>query len=137
MTDTDTQAANPVTASQRRAQAAYARVGRLPPGDRADYKRFAQSFPALIQSAGLAQAVAFALSKAKPGRPTAHEQVVTDLAEVLGRTRDALAADCRALHVLEYLRLSRDALHAAVWLKRYAEALIPDSPQAAAPGDPL
>ena len=36
---------------------------------------------------------------------------------------EALAEQTRSLPVIAYVRLSRDALDAAVWLKRYVEAL--------------
>ena len=39
---------------------------------------------------------------------------------------EAFAGRTRSLPVAAYVRLSRDALDAAVWLKRYVEALFED-----------
>lgn len=114
------------TRSQKLAQEAYARVEQRKNGKAfSEYTTFAKKFPALIHTCGLAQAVAFAL--AKKGVPS---EYTADLAAVLnagGHTEvtDATSLDAhtRADAVPSYLRLSRDAIDAAVWLKRYAEAL--------------
>ncbi|MGH8542961.1 MAG: type III-B CRISPR module-associated protein Cmr5 [Gammaproteobacteria bacterium] len=84
----------------------------------AEFKRFAKSFPALIQACGLAQAVAFA-------QPKAPEGFLDDLESVmkLDDGKD-LCDTAREAQLTDYLRLSRDALDAATWLKRYAEALL-------------
>ena len=91
-----------------------------------DFRSFAKSFPALIHACGLAQAVAFALAKK-------HNDYLGDLIEVLkdvGHSRITSPAELRRLvcelDVSAYLRLSRDALDAAGWLKRYVEALAED-----------
>lgn len=111
------------TTSQKMAREAYDRIsGRTPSKE---YRSFAREFPALVHSCGLAQAVAFALPKKK------HRlDYVNDLAAVLTKaghagvsTAEALAGQTRSLSVIPYLRLSRDALAAAVWLKRYVEAI--------------
>lgn len=129
-----------LTRSQRVAQAAYAAVmdRTEAPCENAEqqkktqgkYLSFARAFPTLIHTCGLAQATAFALAKGDEQR-----QVLDDLARVLRRE------DGRALHttargetpdaaqdghseLMAYLRLSREALFAATWIKRYAEALL-------------
>lgn len=122
----------PQTRSQRLAQSAYSRVGdaqarnnnKLPK----EYVSFAKKFPALIHTCGLAQAVAFA--RAKKGL---QEKYVGDLAEVLRTggyheltSAEALAGQTCQQQLSGYLRLSRDAIEAAVWLKRYVEAMAPD-----------
>jgi CRISPR-associated protein Cmr5 len=92
---------------------------------RKEYRSFAREFPTLVHQCGLARAVVFAQTKKD------HQlDYVTDLAEVLtaaGHTAvanaEALADRTRSLPVAGYVRLSRDALDAAVWLKRYVEAL--------------
>lgn len=117
------------TNSQRVAQKAYSTVDdRLRPlnkEDREKYTGFAREFPTLVHSCGLAQAVAFAL--AKGGH---QEHYLNDLAAVLQAagysaitSNDQLAETTRSAPVTTYLRLSRDALLAAVWLKRYVEAV--------------
>jgi CRISPR-associated protein Cmr5 len=82
---------------------------------RGDYCRFAKRFPSLIHSSGLAQAVAFAHAKNMTG-------IIDDLASMLEQKN--LSEDCRKASASEYLRLTRSALEAAGWLKRYAEAIL-------------
>jgi CRISPR-associated protein Cmr5 len=116
--------------SQRLAQEAYARVEarrQRPEVYRKEYRSFAREFPTLVHQCGLAQAVAFAQAKG------AHQgDYVGDLAVVLtkvgydGGDIEALAGQTRTMPVTGYVRLSRDALDAAVWLKRYVEALFED-----------
>jgi CRISPR-associated protein Cmr5 len=117
--------------SQRLAQAAYARVDarrQRPEKYCKEYRSFAREFPTLVHQCGLAQAVAFAQAKKE------HQaDYVNDLAAVLTAAGHAnvgdvkaLAGQTRALAVTGYVRLSRDALDAAVWLKRYVEALFED-----------
>ncbi len=87
------------------------------------YKSFARKFPALIHTCGLAQAVAFALAKKET-------DYIGDLAAVLNASGHPEIVDgpsldkhARTQTLGSYIRLSRDAIHAAGWLKRYAEAL--------------
>lgn len=119
------------TRSQKLAQAAYMRVAdRIPPKTepkiltqfQREYRTLARKFPALIHTCGLAQAVAFALAKQE-------NQYIGDLEEVLkavGHTeitnREPLEYHARTQQLSGYLRLSRDAINAASWLKRYVEA---------------
>ncbi len=118
--------------SQRLAQKAYERIeARKAKGEKyqKEYRSFAREFPTLVHQCGLAQAVAFAQAKKD------HQaDYVADLAEVLAvaghanvATLEALAAQTRSLSMIAYVRLSRDALDAAVWLKRYVEALFEDT----------
>ncbi len=116
------------TKSQRMAQAAFQGIqerGRGKESYRKEYRSFAREFPTLVHQCGLAQAVAFAQAK------KAHQlDYLTDLAAVLAAAGHAESASANALAeqtwklpVTGYVRLSRDALDAAVWLKRYVEAL--------------
>jgi len=105
------------------AQAAYRRILERKPGKK--YASFAREFPTLVHSCGLAQALAFALAKEDHQKEYAH-----DLAEVLKSSGhvefDGAKGLCEQirekLSVSQYIRLSRDALAAAVWMKRYVEA---------------
>jgi CRISPR-associated protein Cmr5 len=117
--------------SRKMAQEAFERVRVRQAGKeeyRKEYRSFAREFPTLVHQSGLAQAAAFARAKKKH-----HLDYLEDLAAVLGKaghqgaaTAEALAAATRQPGVSNYLRLSRDALAAAVWLKRYVEALLED-----------
>lgn len=113
------------TRSQKLAQAAYKQVAQRKIADK--YKTAAKKFPALIHTCGLAQAVAFGLAKSE------HHEYMDDLAAVMKElgyqeitSREALDAASRSEHLSGYLRLSRDAINAAGWLKRYVEAVAPD-----------
>jgi CRISPR-associated protein Cmr5 len=128
-----------LTNRQKMAQAAYAAVCRrlennvLPE----QYASFARSFPSLIHSCGLAQAVAFAQAKGSPEKGKEKKpqgKYLDDLATVLAAvghadaaTGDKLAIVTRESPVSAYVRLSRDALQVAGWLKRYVEAHQPDA----------
>ena len=111
------------TRSQQLAELAFKQVSRhdsLPKKRRDEYVGFAKRFPSLVHSCGLAQAVAFAQSKAP-------DDYLNDLRAVMSSgTTDvaAFAADIRTAELARYLQLSRTALQAAGWLKRYAEALL-------------
>ena len=114
------------TRSQKLAQAAFPlvqdRKNALSEKAFDDYKSFAKKFPALIHACGLAQAVAFALAKKE-------KEYVNDLAIVLSAgghpevmTTEAFEKQTRDQPLNGYLRLSRDTINAASWLKRYVEA---------------
>ena len=131
------------TRSQKLAQAAFKRVtGRLISDDKGKkrlddkYETFAKKFPALIHTCGLAQAVAFAEVKGKSDENRKAQkpemQYLEDLAIVLSQcepeivSATKLAETSRNLPLSGYLRLSRDAINAAGWLKRYVEAASPE-----------
>jgi CRISPR-associated protein Cmr5 len=107
------------TNSQKMAQCAYQRIAK---GKDQEFISFARSFPSLIHSCGLAQAVVFAQAKTR-------KEYLDDLAAVLNAAGHSdtgsewLATATRDYPVSAYVRLSRNALEAAGWLKRYVEAL--------------
>ncbi|MGO9115063.1 MAG: type III-B CRISPR module-associated protein Cmr5 [Thermoguttaceae bacterium] len=114
------------TRSQKLAQAAFSRIQdrkqALTEKQFDEYKSFAKKFPALIHTCGLAQAITFALAKKET-------EYVEDLAAVLKASghpeitsAQALDDQARTQPLSGYLRFSRDAINAAGWLKRYAEA---------------
>lgn len=112
------------TRSQRLAQAAFKQVSQRKISDK--YTTTAKKFPALIHTCGLAQAVAFGMSKKE------HHEYLDDLASVLQSlgypmtSRTDLNDNSRGARLNDYLRLSRDAINAASWLKRYVEAAAED-----------
>ena len=81
------------------------------------YKTFAKRFPTLIHTCGLAQAIAFAKSK-KDYVPN-----FEDLETILEQKNNLIKLS-QEYEVSKYLILSRDAIAATSWLKKYAEALI-------------
>jgi CRISPR-associated protein Cmr5 len=118
------------TRSQILAQAAFPSIQRrhssLNDKQFKEYTSFAKKFPALIHTCGLAQAVAFALAKKEM-------DYIADLAEVIKAAghpevteQQSLEHQARTQPLSGYVRLSRDAINAAGWLKRYVEAASPD-----------
>lgn len=110
------------TRDQLMAQRAYSLIKPLSGKDentQKDYRSFAMSFPALIHTCGLAQAVAFAYSKKK-------KEYILGLAEVLDEEKDVdrFLKVIQGAPLQEYLRLSNNALTAAGWLKRYSAAML-------------
>jgi CRISPR-associated protein Cmr5 len=126
-----------LTRGQQAAQKAFAAVkqrldthegdGDPAKGYLSKYLSFARAFPTLIHTSGLAQATAFALAKGEE-----KGDVLGDLALVLGRgeakgadfVAEARGEPGPAADLAGYIHLSREALSAASWLKRYAEALL-------------
>jgi CRISPR-associated protein Cmr5 len=109
------------TNSQRMAQTAYQRILQRKPSR--EFVSFARSFPSLVHSCGLAQAIAFAKAKHQ-------DHYLEDLAVVLNTVGHTEATSVEGLEcatrehlVPAYVRLSRHTLQAASWLKRYVEAL--------------
>ncbi len=118
------------TRQQKMAEAAFSAVSaRQRSKSRSkEYDSFAKSFPSLIQAAGLCHAITFAQAKGKGSG--AQSQVLDDVRTALNAasmdrfaTAEELANSIRKASVTEYLRLSRVALQAATWIKRYVEAL--------------
>ncbi len=107
------------TRSQQWAERAFERVTRRAGRATKEYVSFTKSFPALIHTCGLVQALAFAQAKDR-------DDLLEDLANVLDKPKDHLMSESREADTVAYLRLSRDALAAAGWLKRYVEALLED-----------
>lgn len=108
------------TRSQKLAREAFARVELRKPGK--DYVTFAKKFPALVHSCGLAQAVAFAHAKGESDYLTDLARVLTEGGHQSVASPSDLAKLTRECATAAYLRLTRDTLDAAVWLKRYVEA---------------
>ena len=106
------------TRQQRRAQKAYGCVHGVTDKQK-DYAQLAKRFPALVQACGLAQAVSFVQAKEKEigGKYLEHLSKVIE-------TENDLAKASRESDLIKYQRLSREAIEAATWLKRYADALL-------------
>lgn len=115
------------TQSQLMAQKAYPAVANrkktLSEKAFKEYVSFAKKFPSLIHACGLAQALAFAEAKSE-------DDYLQDLANVVRagghadiESASILSKKSREESLAGYLRLSRNTLLAAGWLKRYAEAL--------------
>lgn len=111
---------NFTTKEQLMASTAYERVSTRSHEENFDfkeYKSFALSFPSLIHTCGLVQAMAFAKAKGK-------SEYIDDLQAVFDRIDNAgnLQTRSREARVMEYMRITRHAISAASWIKRYCQA---------------
>lgn len=93
------------------------------------YGTMAQKLPVLIRSAGLAQALAFVDAKASGTHEEPYRQLLGDLAQVLGYP-DAgrLLEASREAGLVDYMRLSRKAVLALTWFKRFAQSVLDVEP---------
>lgn len=118
------------TRSQRFAQNAYEQIITHMDGRNAPDKEFvstAKKFPALIHTCGLAQAVSFALAKKDYEYMGYLAKILKQVGHPEAKDADSLGNYAREVQLSGYLRLSRDAINAASWLKRYVEAVQQDS----------
>jgi CRISPR-associated protein Cmr5 len=117
-------------------------VQRWKEAERNRYGALAHKLPVLIRTAGLAQALTFLDAKAKDEQekqgqqsPNAYRQLLTDLAKTMKKdTKDALLERAREAELTEYMLLTRQALAALLWYKRFAQSLL-DVTDAQAAGD--
>lgn len=113
----------PETRQQKRAQVAIEKVKVQERKDTGDYSQIAKKFPALVQTCGLAQALAFVAAKeGQTGSDYIH-----DLSAVMNQQNvQDLPALSREASMVDYQHLTREAIASATWLKRYSEALLRD-----------
>ncbi|WP_201549372.1 type III-B CRISPR module-associated protein Cmr5 [Psychrobacter sp. Pi2-1] len=90
------------------------------------YRTLALTFPSMIMQSGLAQAIGFLMAKNKEE----HQALLEHIAKILNYV-DNGRGNPSALHqailsssVTKYQLLSREALDASAWLKRYTQALL-------------
>lgn len=107
------------TRTQQMAQRAFEAVSRRIGDD--EYASFAKSFPALIQTAGLCQAVAFATAKSRKSPAVKH--VLEDVVATIDAAPETFANDCRTAPLQTYIHLTRRTLQGAMWVKRSIEAV--------------
>lgn len=122
------------TREQRFASGVYQLVSRVVSADEQYRKRYgsmAHTLPILIRSAGLVQALAFVA--ARPDKPQYRPQLrlLEDLALVLGFSdAAALGTASRTAPLADYLHLTKEALQALLWFKRYAQSVLGVEPDA-------
>lgn len=110
------------------AQSAYNRVNaRLEFSAKKKYGALAHKLPVLILQNGLAQASGFLLDKDKDE----HRALLDDLAQVLRETGESGCGDRNELHqsviranTLNTMHLTRRALEASGWIKRYVQGVL-------------
>ena len=91
------------------------------------YSSLAHSFPSMILQNGLAQATGFLLAKGKGE----HKALLADLNAVLRAAESVASEDGDALHqtiigadLSGTMLLTRHALDASAWIKRYSQGLL-------------
>jgi CRISPR-associated protein Cmr5 len=86
-----------------------------------EYRSFAKSFPTLIHTCGLCQAIVYAQAKSEQSK-----KVLDDFVQILEpqNQTELFIESTREKKMLDYTILSRQAMRAADWLKRQASALI-------------
>lgn len=118
---------------QRMAQKAFEKAGSRSGGSQfEEYCSFARAFPSLLHTCGLVQAVTFA--NAGKGSQQYKKDLIEDLKEILKAAGMPFSPEdgndlpemARRADQQNYLILGRRCLQAAIWLKRYAEALKPE-----------
>lgn len=110
------------------ARAAYERViARQDAPFKKEYGALAHKFPGMILQNGLAQATGFLLAKGG----AEHLALLADFAALLGGTGAVISADPDALHreiiradLNATLQLTRRALEASSWIKRYVQGAL-------------
>ena len=92
---------------------------------RRKYGSMALKLPVLVQTAGLAQTLAFVQARGE----AAHEQLLSDLAAVvMGEDADALVRRSREAEFREYMWLTDKVMTALIWFRRYAQSLLKVAP---------
>lgn len=81
----------------------------------------AHKLPILVRQAGLIQALVFVETRGKPS----HKQLLDDLATTLGSASGKdLRKECQQAELADYIWLTRKALAALEWYKRFAESVL-------------
>ncbi len=122
------------TIEQQFAAAVYPRVKAYESENDKAKKRYgvmAQKLPVLIRTAGLAQALAFVEAKATGSNEKPYQQLLNDLATVLNfQDRDTLLTQSRESQLDGYVHLTRRALLALTWFKRFSQSILKVDPTA-------
>ncbi|MBQ7545260.1 MAG: type III-B CRISPR module-associated protein Cmr5 [Synergistaceae bacterium] len=107
-----------ITNEQKMSQEAFARISERSTQDSfKEYKSFALSFPSMIHTCGLVQAVSFAQAKKR-------KDYLEDINAVFAKADSScpLETESRRAELNDYMRMTLHALSAASWLKRYCQA---------------
>lgn len=109
--------------TQKYAQIAYPLIEAIQGNEiEAKYRTLALNFPTMILQSGLAQAIGFLMAKDEAH----HIQLLQHLAKLLGYQDNTkqLHQDVRQFDITKYQLLTRKAIEASSWLKRYTQALL-------------
>jgi CRISPR-associated protein Cmr5 len=93
--------------------------------NRKKYGAMAHKLPILVHNAGLTQALAFVASR----KEDAHQELLKHLAEtIIENDLDTLLAQSRESKMSDYVFLTRKALLALKWYKRFAQSVLEIEP---------
>lgn len=86
------------------------------------YRTLALTFPTMIMQSGLAQAIGFLKAKGE----SHHQTMLEHLTKLLDHqvTSEQLYQNILKSDIIEYQLLTRKAIEASSWLKRYTQALL-------------
>lgn len=89
---------------------------------RQKYGSMSHKLPVLVRTAGLVQALSFVEARGE----SAHHQLLTDLATILGHEndKDALLTRVYKANLDEYMYLTQRVLAALLWYKRFAQSVL-------------
>lgn len=105
--------------SKKYAELAYPLVEKIKRTEtEAKYRTLALTFPTMIMQSGLAQAIGFLMAKDEAH----HQKMLAHLKKLLNN--DNLYADILHSDITTYQKLTRDAIEATSWIKRYTQALL-------------
>ncbi len=109
------------------AKAAYPLVAAVKDSNiKTQYRTLALNFPTMIMQSGLVQAIGFLQAKGKPE----HQKMLQHMAHLLGYHNgeqaniERLKNEILQSNLTQYQLLTRKALNASGWLKRYTQALL-------------
>lgn len=105
------------TREQKYAQKIYEQVEQVAADKREDYLKMSKKLPVLIRSAGLTQALHFAVT-----RKGGSKQLVEDLAVAI--SVEDLLEQSRTVNLNQYIHLTEKCLTALNWYKRMAQSLL-------------
>ncbi len=109
------------------AKAAYPLIEAVKDSDiESKYRTLALNFPTMIMQSGLMQAIGFLQAKGKPEHQTMLQHMANLLGYHTGEQADIERLENAILSsdITKYQLLTRKALNASGWLKRYTQALL-------------
>lgn len=115
------------TLSQQYARAVYTQIDAIRERNEQfhkDYGRLCNRFPTLVLHDGLAQTLGFLTAKAGGNANTAEGVFLGQLAEILHQPPDHFLDVVINAALPDYRRLTRQALAAAIWYKRFAQSVL-------------
>ena len=93
--------------------------------DRKKYGSMAHKLPILVHTSGLAQSIAYVMSRGKD----AHNKLIEDMAQVVANCgKKEFWEKCIQAELQEYIYLTRKTMLALNWYKRFAQSVLEIDP---------